>query len=94
MSSSIALLGPIVITLAAAGMPPEPQGDVPRDAPPLSVTFESLDTDSDGSIDRREFVRVFRPDDTGGDAFAVFDANGDARITRAEFSDVRIEPAD
>ena len=58
----------------------------------MAITFESLDTDGDGSVSKEEFLANFKPPGRNGNpppdpemVFSRIDADGNGEISAEEF---------
>lgn len=102
MSAVAALRGPSSSRLAGiaaaclcslaiiAAAPPVPS--MPSPHPDWVPSFDAVDADHDGTIDRDEFAAWFSTDDPDVDLFAFFDTDGSGHITRDEFDQMSFDP--
>ena len=69
---------------------------IARSAEPWTgdITFDAIDGDADGRIGRDEFALWFTLDDPTGDAFALFDLNGNGAIDVDEWDVLAFELLD
>ena len=92
----VSLLSSVLVSLAAivGGSLPSstlPIPDEPGLSEPSVITFDMIDLNSDGLIDREELSALLVSDDPSADAFDFLDLDGDGAISPFEFAAMAFE---